>query len=314
MTIQSTMTGGPAPKRSLVGPALLIGIGVVLFLNTVGWLGWEVWDTILRLWPVLLLAAGLNLVVGRRSRMISAVLAATLVIVVGAAIVSDGTWRRSGTGVTTETVIRPRGRTQRAELEIAVGAGILHLDALSNSNNLVDGTVERWAREPVTQNFRLVGDTAYYTLRSDDTARITSPFSPRRDQPLVWDLSINPTISVALDVSTGAGDAMLDLSDMRATDVRLHIGVGKTQLTLPARGHVEAEVYGGIGTTTIIIPAGMAARIETSAGLGTVTVQGNYERNDRLYVSPAYTTADHRLNLHVSSGIGNITIRQAANE
>jgi hypothetical protein len=58
-----TTTERPAPRRSLVGPAILIGAGVVLFLNTAGWLGWDVEESILRMWPVLLIPAGISVLV-----------------------------------------------------------------------------------------------------------------------------------------------------------------------------------------------------------------------------------------------------------
>jgi hypothetical protein len=54
-------------RRSLVGPVILIGLGVVFLLNNLGVLAWSVWEVILRLWPILLVAAGLDLLLGRRS-------------------------------------------------------------------------------------------------------------------------------------------------------------------------------------------------------------------------------------------------------
>ncbi|MFN2224851.1 MAG: LiaI-LiaF-like domain-containing protein, partial [Anaerolineae bacterium] len=56
------------PKRiDILGPVLLIAIGIILLLNTMGILEWSVWWRLIRLWPVLLIAAGLELLLGRRS-------------------------------------------------------------------------------------------------------------------------------------------------------------------------------------------------------------------------------------------------------
>jgi hypothetical protein len=46
---------------------ILIGLGVVFLLNNPGILNWSVWDVIFRLWPVLLIAAGLDILIGRRA-------------------------------------------------------------------------------------------------------------------------------------------------------------------------------------------------------------------------------------------------------
>ena len=54
-------------RGSLVGPVILLGLGIVFLLNNLGVLEWSVWEVIFRLWPVLLIAAGLDFLIGRRS-------------------------------------------------------------------------------------------------------------------------------------------------------------------------------------------------------------------------------------------------------
>jgi energy-converting hydrogenase Eha subunit A len=47
-------------RPSLIWPAILITIGIVLLLKNIGVLGGDAWITILHLWPVLLIALGLE--------------------------------------------------------------------------------------------------------------------------------------------------------------------------------------------------------------------------------------------------------------
>ena len=54
-------------RGGLIGPVILIGLGSVFLLINLGVLSWSVWTVIFRLWPVLLVAAGLDLLLGRRS-------------------------------------------------------------------------------------------------------------------------------------------------------------------------------------------------------------------------------------------------------
>ena len=51
-------------RGGLIGPLILIGLGVVFLLNNLGILDWSIWEILLRLWPVLLVAAGLDLILG----------------------------------------------------------------------------------------------------------------------------------------------------------------------------------------------------------------------------------------------------------
>jgi hypothetical protein len=81
---------GPAPSHGhggFVGPTILIGIGILLLLSNLGMLQWSVWETIGRLWPILLIAAGLDTLVGRRSA-VGSLLSALIVL----ALIAGGVW------------------------------------------------------------------------------------------------------------------------------------------------------------------------------------------------------------------------------
>ena len=52
----------PVPRATtLLGPVVIIGIGVVLLLNTTGVLDWGIWGQIGRLWPVAVILLGASL-------------------------------------------------------------------------------------------------------------------------------------------------------------------------------------------------------------------------------------------------------------
>jgi hypothetical protein len=54
-------------QEGLVGPIFLVGLGVVFLLSNLGYLAFEAWPFVLRLWPVLLIAFGLDILTRRRS-------------------------------------------------------------------------------------------------------------------------------------------------------------------------------------------------------------------------------------------------------
>ena len=59
------MANKKSNRSSPLGPVLLILIGGILLLNVLGVLDWSIWWSLLRLWPILLIAAGLELLLGR---------------------------------------------------------------------------------------------------------------------------------------------------------------------------------------------------------------------------------------------------------
>ena len=77
--------GQKSRRGSLVGPVILIGLGIVFLLNSLGLLAWSVWEVIFRLWPILLIAGGLEIILNRVSAWGSLLaLVLTVIILAGA--------------------------------------------------------------------------------------------------------------------------------------------------------------------------------------------------------------------------------------
>ena len=69
----------PVPVLGIV----LIYLGTLLILQNFNFIPWGIWNTLWKLWPVLLIVSGVNIIVGRFSSTLStilivAILAATL--------------------------------------------------------------------------------------------------------------------------------------------------------------------------------------------------------------------------------------------
>ena len=62
---------------------------------------------------------------------------------------------------------------------------------------------------------------------------------------------------------------MLDLRDLKVTDLKLETGASATEVTLPASaGFTRVKVQAGAARVDMRVPGGVAARIKTSAGAG----------------------------------------------
>lgn len=292
----------------LVGPVILISLGVVLLLNNLGIVTWSVWEVVFRLWPVLLIVAGLDLFIGRRSA-----LGSLLTLVLTLAVLAGAFWLL-GAGIGTAQVVGGEeirqalnGATQ-AEVVIDPGVGSLRVEALPTSANLVEGVVRLAGRERVSPNFSVENGKATFVLRSQGTA--FAPYIGGGDRP-AWELGLNPDVPMRLEVSLGAGESELDLTGLAIRDLKVDVGVGHSRVILPDEGRFQATVGGAIGQTTLIIPEGMAARIRVDTGLAGSQMPGSYQRQGDVYISPGYENADNRIDMEVSQAIGNITIRQS---
>lgn len=299
--------------RGVVGPLLLVAVGAIFLLGNLGFLGLNAWEVLFRLWPVILIGVGLDLLVGRRSPAwsMAVIVVVVVLIAVGVAVVqgSPSMFRPFGYGERqTETVNQPLGGATRADVDINFGAGAVRLAPLSDSDLLIQGTATSLRGHSLAQSFQLSNGTATYSLGS----RGEGSFDPIAGGPGGeggWDLKLNRNVPMTLRVSGGVGQADMDLTQLHVTDLEARLGVGKTSIALPASGQVRASIDGGVGEVNVSIPQGVAGRVQVQSGIGGVNVPDSYQKQGNMYVSPGYDAAQNRIDLTVKGGIGRVSIQ-----
>ena len=280
-------------RHGLVFPILLIAAGFLLLLNT-------------------LIALGLDAIIGRRSAIGSlAVAVITLALIFGSVVYLNAGMSTSRDG-TTHTISQPLDGATRARVELKAGAGALHLNPLPEGDQLVAGIVVLRSDRELEQSFNLNGDLADYRLAAPGGTVLVPMLSGANAES--WDLQLNQVVPTDLTVATGAGESTLRLDRMNLTDLGVTVGVGTATVDLPERGRYDAEIKGGIGPLRLRIPDGMAARIQANSGIGDVHVSGDFEQQGDIYVSPDYETASNRVDITISTGIGQVTVETLQGE
>jgi hypothetical protein len=290
----------------VVGPVILIGLGAVLLLNNLDLLAWSIWEVVLICWPIVLVAAGLDILIGRRSALGSLLsLVVTLALLVWVVWLFGVEPSAGGTAANAE-ISQPLGEASQAEIFINPAIGRLHVKALSESANLVEGTIPRGIRDSLKHDFEVEGKKATYRLELGGTS--FGPFIGGAGRG-VWALGLNPKVPLELDIDLGFGETEVDLTNLQVRDVQVNMGLGQTTVILPDEGNIRAKIEGAIGQTTVIIPQGMAARVHVDTGIAGRELPADYQRQDDMYTSPGFENADNRLELEISQAIGNLTIR-----
>lgn len=292
--------------RGVTGAAILITLGAVFLLDNLGVLPWGIWGTLLRLWPVLLIGVGLDILLAHRSAL-GALLSLILTLSVVAGILWLGmSGRLTGQHPVTEEISEPLGEATAAEVDISPGVGSLHLDVFpETSSRLIVGTVRSGREWGLEIDSATSGDTARVSLEGGGDVTAGNWFSEQN-----WDLRLNGDVPVDLMVDLGAGEVNLELMGLTADRLEVSVGIGEATVALPAEGRYTAQIEGAIGQTTVIVAAGLEVRAEVDAGLSGRSVPSSYVCEDDVCTSPGYANADHRVDLVVSQAIGNLVIRQ----
>jgi len=126
------------PRRRGIGipvmGILLVSAGVIALLNTTGALSWSVWWDMWRLWPMLLVLWGLNIIFHRfHPIIIGAVVLAFVAVVVGFAFWADDSEYFRADLENFEYAFT-RNEATKLDIDIDFGAGTLNIGALDPSD------------------------------------------------------------------------------------------------------------------------------------------------------------------------------------
>ncbi len=307
------------PRRrgfSVLGPAILIGLGIIFLLNSLDIVPWTVWGTLWRFWPVILILVGIQIILGRTGVGwgISMVVTVLLVVVlVGAALAAA----QAGWGVPIEMDTAGQGQNvsvdkdlssfQEARVTIEFGAGRLSLDSLpAASDRLVvvdykSGTLGRSPRLRLQEQ----GRVGVLQITGGDGFRFG-----RTAQADEWNVHLSRSIPLDLTVRMGAADGSLDLTDLRARTLNLDIGASSTVVRFPAgAGATRAFVNAGAASLTLEFPPGVGARIVADSGLASIDAAPRFSRSGGVYTSEDYQTATNRLDVELKAGVSSLKIR-----
>jgi hypothetical protein len=294
---------------SFVGPVLLILAGIVLLLNTLGIWEWDIWWTILRLWPILIIAAGLDLLIGRRS-LAGAITVAILVVV----ILVGGFWLMGSDlaagGLTSQTIRQPLNDATQAQVTLSPAVGVLRVGALPESANLVEGEIRVSKGEEISQDLSLAGETATYRLETTEGS--WDPLANTWSQHRVWELGLSPAPALQFNADLAVGQSELDLAGLNLDSLDASMGMGQIAVILPEQGRARAKISQGLGIVDITIPRGMAVRINAGTAMAVRDLPGDFQRQgDNVFASPGYATADDQVDLDISLAMGVLTVRYA---
>ena len=293
------------PRPGIAGPLILIFLGVVFLLNNIGVVDWTVWDVIQRFWPVLLIAAGLDLMLARRSAWGSIIALVLILVFIAVSIGAIDQPPPSYAGMIQVSV--PIGSAQRQEIKLNPAVGYLRVAGSAGSaGDALHGQVRPFRGERVEQTEQTIGSRVSAEVVS--RSWVVFPFITLEFGRPNWDLTVDPELPLVLETELAVGRNELNLSDSQLEKLTVSTSVGQTLIRLPA-ATAEVRVDGGVGQIEIELPAGVGVSLRASSGIGSTDLPAGFTKSDGVYYSPGYEHATEKLDIVVDLGIGAIRVR-----
>ena len=326
-------------SRSVFWPIMLIGAGAIWLLYNLNMIPAENLWMLVRLWPILIILAGLNVLFARRLAMLGAVLG--LLVMAGVAYIllfGDQLDFVSSPEPKVETFTVEMGNTTATDLNLELSFQEVNLHGLFAGDELflaeighvgdIDFNVS--GEEEKKISLRQMGwESGYQWLQSKIEGEV-----------MVWDIGLSPSVPFDLTIDGGVGKSELDLSDLRLDDLnfdggtgsstiilpesregyetRIESGTGMVSVVLPEDSNLTVRIDSGTGQIVIDVPDGSAVKVEVQSG-GTgdlhspvwlTKISGEMDRDEGVYQTDGYENAQYKIMIIIEDiGTGNIVIK-----
>lgn len=308
-------------RRGIVFPLILMAVGTVWLMQTLGILDAGSWWMLARLWPILLIAIGLQFVLG------SSRIGQAIVVLVSLSLTVGGIWfLRSADGPVARSGATTADRQasdnvaaidvpldDAEEARVFLGPGVARLKvgaSPAGGQSLVAGDISHARREdPPEAELDRADDRVSVRIEQHGQHNVSFwPFSINNDY--LWDLNLARSIPIDLIVDTGVGTVDLDLREIMLSNLNIDVGVGSTTVDLPDTGDYSVEIDGGVGSLTVTVPEGFDAKVRAEVGVGGVSVPNGFTAfGDERWETDGFDNASERVDISVDGGVGMVTVR-----
>ncbi len=291
-------------REGWIGSTLLIALGVVFLLSNLGYFSMSVWEVLLRLWPLFLLAAGLDILVGKRSWLLSLLGLLFILLILGGSL-----WLLSGgvvsvEPITTSQVQQSLEGANSARVEINIPAGSIKINETNNPDLLLEGTFPGNENYSMGKDFTIQDGKAALVLRStgDNSFWMNSNQSTSN-------IRINSQVPLDLIVKLGAGEINLDLQKFYLSAISAEMAVGETTINLPTGVSFNGSLRGAIGQIVIKVPQDVGLRVVGETGLVNIQTPAGFSKENGVYTSANFEQMDSQIQISVGLAIGSVIIQ-----
>ena len=285
--------------EGIAWPIIMIGAGAFLLYNYFGPQTHISWTQVLTLWPILLIALGIDVLFRGRSSWMSIVGVVLAVLLLGGAVLLSGLQVEAVARYDRISELLPAD-AESAELDLSLDVGELLIGTDAASNELISGAI-------IPGDFRddLVssGSRARYELENIRPAFF--PYTAR------WELDLNPEVTADLMVNNSVGELMVEIAGLDLASLTANQGVGRMVVVLPHSSADQVRIKQGVGYVLVQIPDDVRVAVDAQNGLSKVDFPAGFELESGYYITPGATQSNADLLITVEQGVGVVEFEYA---
>lgn len=285
-------------KNKVFGGLVLIVLGILLLLINLGYLGFDIFFSIFELWPLILIAIGVNIIFKNNQTVSYITWGLVILIIIIHTIYTQGA-SNSNIDSRDNIVIEKHAKTKYGEFDLEIGATEIRLDS-TDQNLLSVDIIGRQLdyKDDYKNNYETaIIDVETRMLRSIRRQNFNSIYNFYLNEDVIWDLNF--------DVGAIAGE--IDLEDIPVKYIDLNTGAADLTFILGDKHDLDFDIDTGASDLSFIFPEDAGLKIKMDIALSDTNISDLdlIHRGD-YYISQDYDNANVVINLDIDMGLGNI--------
>lgn len=292
--------------NTFIGPAILIFLGAVFLLNNFGILPWDVWQSLWKFWPAILILIGAEILLGKSASIRTFIILAGLIFLVPIAL-SYNPLTNNPLNTDELKVEETLGTATKVKLQFDFPTTNIKLNSLdSDSNFLTQGkiTYSEASKKPEISKEESAGVT---TLKMSQALEGKLPFISNLKTRV--DLSLTSVVPVEVILHTGASNIEFDFTDLRVE--YLEVNSGASNITIKFAEDFSQKVLIKSGASSVILefPEKLEAKITLNSQVKSVDAPDRFNREENTYKSAGYDKAASKADVEIIAVAGSVVIK-----
>jgi len=295
---------------------ILVALGVLLLLNTTGVVSVSFWSYIWELWPVILIAIGLEKIFSATSslRPLAWLSPVIIVAMVAYAVVAGergdgwGSWHDNWSFDTGDTESEVYTWTEvssgasRLDLMLQLTAGRVVVRGGAQPGNLLEGRVTYRGDRP-----RVRHESSNGTLNVSVEDRSLGSYRSR-DQ---WIIKLSDSLPVGLTLAGGAARMRLDLTDVKVDMLTMSTAAADVDVSLGSLARsVDCHIACAAASLDVTVPPGAGVRVKRGSMLqGFSSGDLDLVEHGDVMETPGFESKPVQINLYLESAVSSLRLR-----
>lgn len=297
---------------------ILLGIGLFFLAINLGYLSHHVWWSLIRLWPVFIIAIGIEMIFRAGSLRYLAFLSPLIIALAFIyTAVSENrydsfNWRYSiysndydYSRDSKRFEFEREDSLKSLQVNFDFTAGQIWVGPTSRS--LFSGDFEYWRESPTCKMERNESSAKIY-VNSEENGKWR--FWNRRHSSNDARVFIGDYLPVDIRLKSAAASVDMDLADMIVKNVRIEAGASDISLKIGCRSeNIKVKVDSGASKVNLSVPYDMGIRLNIDAIISPTHFRGiSLNKISGGYESDNYSTASCKAEINLDSGVSSVVI------